>query len=47
MEVTILGSGSGLPQLDKHLSSILIRQANKLFLADCGDSCSPVYWNMV
>ena len=40
MEVTILGSGSGLPQLDKHLSSILIRQANKLFLVDCGDSCS-------
>jgi ribonuclease BN (tRNA processing enzyme) len=40
MELTILGSGPGLPQLDKHLSSILIRKENNLILADCGDSCA-------
>lgn len=40
MELIILGSGSGIPQLDKHLSSVLVRQANKLMLADCGDSCA-------
>ncbi len=39
MELTILGAGPGMPQLDKHLSSILIRNAEQL-LADCGDSCA-------
>ena len=40
MEVMILGSGSGLPSLSKHLSSILVRSDNGLFLLDCGDGCS-------
>lgn len=36
MELTILGSGPGLPQADRHLSSILIRKDETLILADCG-----------
>lgn len=40
MELTILGAGPGMPQIDKHLSSILIRKAEQLILADCGDSCA-------
>lgn len=40
MEATILGSGPGLPQVDRHLSSILIRREEQLILADCGDGCA-------
>ncbi|MCK9310526.1 MAG: ribonuclease Z [Candidatus Cloacimonetes bacterium] len=40
MEAIILGSGSGVPQTDRHLSSILIRKEGSSVLADCGDGCT-------
>lgn len=40
MRFRILGSGPGLPQLDKNLSSVLVEQAGKLILLDTGEGCS-------
>ncbi|MFO7660815.1 MAG: ribonuclease Z [Candidatus Cloacimonadaceae bacterium] len=40
MEFIILGAGSGLPNLEKNLSSLVIRTSDKNFLADCGDGTS-------
>ncbi|HNW24528.1 MAG TPA: MBL fold metallo-hydrolase [Candidatus Cloacimonas sp.] len=40
MELIILGAGAGMPEPGKHLSSILIRRAEQLIMADCGDSCA-------
>ncbi len=39
MEAIVCGSGPGLPQADRNLSSILIRHAGQTLLADCGDGC--------
>ncbi|MCK9309624.1 MAG: MBL fold metallo-hydrolase [Candidatus Cloacimonetes bacterium] len=40
MEAIILGAGSGLPQADRNLSSVLIRNEGCTVLADCGDGCT-------
>ena len=40
MEVTILGSGSGLPEVDKHHSGLLVKTKEQHILIDCGDGCS-------
>lgn len=40
MEVLILGSGPGLPQIDRNLSSLLVRGHGASVLIDCGDGCS-------
>lgn len=40
MEVVILGSGPGLPQIDRNLSSLLVRNNGTAILIDCGDGCS-------
>lgn len=40
MEYIILGAGSGLPNLEKNLSSLVIQTSDKNFLADCGDGTS-------
>jgi glyoxylase-like metal-dependent hydrolase (beta-lactamase superfamily II) len=37
MEIRILGTGSGLPQLGKHLSSVYVRSEGKQYLLDCGE----------
>lgn len=37
MQIRILGSGSGLPQLGKHLSSVLVHSEGKQYLLDCGE----------
>jgi len=39
MEAIVLGSGPGLPQVDRNLSSVLIRHKGQMILADCGDGC--------
>ena len=39
MEAIVLGSGPGLPQTDRNLSSVLVRKGMQLVLADCGDGC--------
>ncbi len=39
MEAIVLGSGPGLPQVDRNLSSVLIRHNGQMILADCGDGC--------
>ena len=40
MEFTIFGSGSGLPVLDKGLSSIYVNYQGKKLLFDCGEGSS-------
>lgn len=40
MDAIILGSSPGLPQVDRHLSSILVRKDKILILADCGEGCA-------
>lgn len=40
MEAIVLGSGPGMPQADRNLSSLLLRNEDKLILADCGDGCT-------
>ncbi|HNX37069.1 MAG TPA: ribonuclease Z [Candidatus Cloacimonadota bacterium] len=40
MKLTILGSGPGLPQLDKHLSSMYVEAEDKHILMDCGEGVS-------
>ena len=40
MEAIVLGSGPGLPQADRNLSSLLLRNQGSLILADCGDGCT-------
>ncbi len=37
MKFVILGSGPGLPSLDKHLSAIFVEVQGKKILFDCGD----------
>jgi len=39
MEAIVLGSGPGLPQADRNLSSVLVKKGVQLVLADCGDGC--------
>jgi UDP-N-acetylmuramyl pentapeptide phosphotransferase/UDP-N-acetylglucosamine-1-phosphate transferase/ribonuclease BN (tRNA processing enzyme) len=39
MEAIVLGSGPGLPQEDRNLSSVLVRKGVQTVLADCGDGC--------
>ena len=40
MQIRILGTGSGLPTLEKHLSSLLVENEGKKYLFDCGEGCS-------
>lgn len=40
MKIRILGTGSGLPTLEKHLSSVLVENEGKKYLFDCGEGCS-------
>lgn len=40
MEFIIFGSGPGLPELDKGLSSIYVNHQGKRLLFDCGEGCS-------
>ena len=40
MDFVILGASSGMPSQDKHLSSILVRTDEHIFLLDCGEGVS-------
>jgi ribonuclease BN (tRNA processing enzyme) len=40
MDFIILGSGSGMPCLSKHHSSVLVKTSEHTYLLDCGDSTS-------
>ena len=40
MQFIILGSSPGLPQLDKHLSSLYVCHQGTHLLFDCGEGCS-------
>ncbi len=42
MEAVILGTGSGLPQVDKNLSALLVENEGSLVLADCGDGTTKL-----
>lgn len=37
MKIRVLGTGSGLPVLGKHLSCIYVENAGKKYIFDCGD----------
>ncbi|HPF09349.1 MAG TPA: MBL fold metallo-hydrolase, partial [Candidatus Cloacimonadota bacterium] len=37
MQIRILGTGSGLPELGKHLSSVHVNCRGKQYLLDCGE----------
>lgn len=37
MQIRILGTGSGLPELGKHLSSVHVQSEGKQYLLDCGE----------
>ena len=40
MQFIILGASPGLPQLNKHLSSLYVHHQGKHLLFDCGEGCS-------
>ncbi|MEF3694682.1 MAG: MBL fold metallo-hydrolase [Candidatus Cloacimonadota bacterium] len=40
MQFVILGTGPGIPQLDKHLSSVYVRSGELCILLDCGEGVS-------
>ena len=40
MRFIILGSGPGIPQMDKNLSSIYVQTEHANLLLDCGDGCA-------
>ncbi len=42
MEAVILGVGSGLPQVDRNLSALLVKHDGVTILADCGDGTTKL-----
>ncbi len=40
MQFVLLGTGPGIPQLDKHLSSVYVRSGELCILLDCGEGVS-------